>query len=239
MNNELKLREALRWALEWIDSVPDDVQLPAMPGFDREYVNGLLERTPPAASGQQEDLSAAILRIPCAAPEDIKGKGIFVYYYENGLRDGLRKAAELVAAHPAPAQQESEPKPKECSGDPACCPENEGYGCHCSSAPAPAALTDEQIDALIASHGTGGWQTTDDMRRFARAILATASAAPAEQARDAARLQWMIDNLWREASMRFDDGSFKTVNAWTIASADKDLRAAIDAAIASQQQGGV
>jgi hypothetical protein len=23
-------------------------------------------------------------------------------------------------------------KPRECSGDPNCCPENEGYGCHCS-----------------------------------------------------------------------------------------------------------
>ncbi len=38
-----KLKEALRWALEWIDAVPDDVQLPVMPGFDRDYVNSLLE----------------------------------------------------------------------------------------------------------------------------------------------------------------------------------------------------
>jgi hypothetical protein len=38
-----ELKEALKWALEWIDAVPDNVLLPAMPGFDRDYVNGLLE----------------------------------------------------------------------------------------------------------------------------------------------------------------------------------------------------
>lgn len=42
MSQEAKLREALRWALEWIDAVPQDTQLPAMPGFDRDYVNGLI-----------------------------------------------------------------------------------------------------------------------------------------------------------------------------------------------------
>jgi hypothetical protein len=36
------LEEALQWALEWIDAVPEDAQLPAMPGFDRDYVDGLL-----------------------------------------------------------------------------------------------------------------------------------------------------------------------------------------------------
>lgn len=37
-----RLREALRWALDWIDAVPPSTALPAMPGFDREYVNDLL-----------------------------------------------------------------------------------------------------------------------------------------------------------------------------------------------------
>ncbi|GEM_PF-1878155 len=40
--SEQKLRDALRWALEWIDAVPVDATLPAMPGFDRDYVNDLL-----------------------------------------------------------------------------------------------------------------------------------------------------------------------------------------------------
>ena len=48
---------------------------------------------------------------------------------------------------------------------------------------------------------------------------------------DTARLDWMEKSLLREASMRFPDGSFKAVNAWSIASARTDLREAIDAAM--------
>lgn len=43
--NQDNLREALIAALEWIDSVPDDTVLPTMPGFDRDEVNYLIERT--------------------------------------------------------------------------------------------------------------------------------------------------------------------------------------------------
>lgn len=35
-------------------------------------------------------------------------------------------------------------------------------------------LTDEQIDTLISRHGSGGWQMMSDMRRFTRAVLASA-----------------------------------------------------------------
>lgn len=38
------LREALSMALQWIDALPPDIQLPAMPGFDRDYVNDLLAK---------------------------------------------------------------------------------------------------------------------------------------------------------------------------------------------------
>ena len=38
------LLEALEWALEWIDSVPDDVPLPAMPGFDRDAVESVIAK---------------------------------------------------------------------------------------------------------------------------------------------------------------------------------------------------
>lgn len=39
-----EMAEALKAALEWIDAVPDDVaaRLPAMPGFDRDWVDGIL-----------------------------------------------------------------------------------------------------------------------------------------------------------------------------------------------------
>lgn len=36
------LEYALRCALAWIDAVPSDTPLPAMPGFDRDEVDSLL-----------------------------------------------------------------------------------------------------------------------------------------------------------------------------------------------------
>lgn len=42
-----QLRESLSWSLEYIDAIPSDVadNFPTMPGFDREYVDGLLKKT--------------------------------------------------------------------------------------------------------------------------------------------------------------------------------------------------
>jgi len=37
-----KTRAALTAALEWIDAVPGETPLPAMPGFDRDEVEGVL-----------------------------------------------------------------------------------------------------------------------------------------------------------------------------------------------------
>jgi len=39
-----ELLEALQAALEWIDAVPSDTSLPAMPGFDREWVNQVISK---------------------------------------------------------------------------------------------------------------------------------------------------------------------------------------------------
>lgn len=39
-------KELLYWlqaALEWIDAVPSDTPLPAMPGFDRDVVDSLID----------------------------------------------------------------------------------------------------------------------------------------------------------------------------------------------------
>jgi hypothetical protein len=52
-----KLREALTWALAWIDAVPSDTALPTMPGFDRDYVNGLLDESKSLATRAPADLS--------------------------------------------------------------------------------------------------------------------------------------------------------------------------------------
>ena len=42
VNSHERLVEALIRAIEWIDAVPDETVLPAMPGFDRDDVNELL-----------------------------------------------------------------------------------------------------------------------------------------------------------------------------------------------------
>ena len=41
-DRELELLDALEAALEWIDAVPQETVLPVMPGFDRDWVNGLV-----------------------------------------------------------------------------------------------------------------------------------------------------------------------------------------------------
>lgn len=37
------LRECLRMTMAWIDAVPRDTELPAMPGFDRDYVVSVMK----------------------------------------------------------------------------------------------------------------------------------------------------------------------------------------------------
>ena len=39
-----ELLEVLQAAMEWIDAVPQDVQLPTMPGFDRDWVDGIINK---------------------------------------------------------------------------------------------------------------------------------------------------------------------------------------------------
>ncbi|HEJ7052556.1 TPA: hypothetical protein SMF43_001501 [Serratia marcescens] len=39
-----QLLEALQAAMEWIDAVPQDIQLPTMPGFNRDWVDGIIAK---------------------------------------------------------------------------------------------------------------------------------------------------------------------------------------------------
>jgi hypothetical protein len=39
-----ELLEALQAAMEWIDAVPQGVQLPTMPGFNRDWVDGIIAK---------------------------------------------------------------------------------------------------------------------------------------------------------------------------------------------------
>lgn len=43
-NLQKSLLDALLAALEYIDALPKDLVLPAMPGFDRDWVDNILEQ---------------------------------------------------------------------------------------------------------------------------------------------------------------------------------------------------
>lgn len=76
------------------------------------------------------------------------------------------------------------------------------------------------------------WQVRDTCQRAEKAegeVLALRQ--------DKARLDGMEKQLLRKASMRFDDGTFKAVNAWSIASAGTNLREALDTALAGGEHG--
>lgn len=38
------LLEALQAAMDYIDAIPKDIALPAMPGFDRDWVDGVISK---------------------------------------------------------------------------------------------------------------------------------------------------------------------------------------------------
>jgi len=48
-----ELVEALNMTLEWIDAVPMDTVLPAMPGFDRDYVDSILANHAKRMKGEE------------------------------------------------------------------------------------------------------------------------------------------------------------------------------------------
>ena len=177
-------------------------------------------RTPSAASGQQE--------MPPKPPFDMSTRyGTLCYSETTLLKYG---AACAAAAHPAPAQQES--------------------------ATAPAALTDEQVIEIVRTavkNGSLNWIgfepdsegkftipfVSQGTLKLARAILATASAAPAERARDAERLDFLIS----ECAIVEEIGGNRYRLHWPDSQEWQQemhgsAREAIDAAIASQQKGG-
>lgn len=64
--------ERLKTLLAWIDSVPRDAVLPAMPGFDRDDVNALIEQNELAdASAVAQAIEMASEWIACV-PQIVK-----------------------------------------------------------------------------------------------------------------------------------------------------------------------
>ena len=64
--------QRLKTLLGWIDAVPRDAELPTMPGFDRDYVDALIEQAVQAeASAVSEAVEMAEDWIACV-PESIK-----------------------------------------------------------------------------------------------------------------------------------------------------------------------
>lgn len=76
---ESRLREVLRDALNWIDAVPSDIVagLPAMPGFDRDYVECLLASVTQQKESQpsalmDEEWMKFVNHHPILRPENIR-----------------------------------------------------------------------------------------------------------------------------------------------------------------------
>jgi len=125
-----KLREALRWALEWIDAVPPDTTLPAMPGFDRDYVNDLLDAREVLATKAEAAQAAPEQAVPEGyALVPVKETPAMVDAYNNvpsGIAGSPPHAAHvwaaMLAATPvppvsAPAEQPATSVPRLASID--------------------------------------------------------------------------------------------------------------------------
>lgn len=85
----------------------------------------------------------------------------------------------------------------------------------------------------------GSWEQEDEATRegyrmTAREVLAAAGTQPGD-GKDAERLDFMASALRREAQIRLPEG-VRDCWAWAITSAEPDLRAALDAAIASTKE---
>ncbi len=78
------LADALRMALEWIDAVPSGTILPAMPGFDRDWVDGLLSGRDPQQQTASQAQGDVVERAVIVCPQ-CDGEGSYA--------DGLDEAA--------------------------------------------------------------------------------------------------------------------------------------------------
>lgn len=83
--------------------------------------------------------------------------------------------------------------PVDCSGTPASCPDNEGYGCACSPAAAPQVVADEQwIDKLTYDAQVDEWAI--EKSNLEREIEALKSCAPV-QAQEPVAYIWSVNGM--------------------------------------------
>jgi hypothetical protein len=99
-----------------------------------------------------------------------------------------------------------------------------------------AALDAADRELVLAKSETATWrETVKNDQDELKTVWGMNEALKAENTVlrvDAERMDYMQNHLLRKATMRFDM-EFKEVNAWTIASANTNLREAIDAARAA------
>lgn len=133
----------------------------------------------PAAWRDKHETSDLYAHMP--DPEQLDTEAL---YTASDVREMLARAAST-----ATATDERRPAKSHCQNggdvclagnrDGICCPEDSCDIDDGVRAAAPqSGLTVEQIEQVARNHGTGGWQSLDDMKRFARALLAEQSAAP-------------------------------------------------------------
>ncbi len=97
-----ELRMALRSALEWIDAVPPEVasSLPAMPGFDRDWAESLINDQTSQAQ-KEETMSLATI-----ITDHLRRRPFMGAKSEHYLRLIGECAAEAVAEHNQPAKEQ-------------------------------------------------------------------------------------------------------------------------------------
>lgn len=218
--------------------------------------------TPPAASGQQ-DVSAwqAMCATVRAEIEKMAPHTMMRDLLLHSADAFCEYGAKVLPTRPSPAQQESEKKPfayfmqqSEFGPFIECDASQVGAFAAYRYAPAPAALTDEQILAIQVQHVKDKCWSTNGVA-FARAILATASAAPAEPPNDSSmpvdmseakrwivQLRGRIDHLLgiinseapaEQAGDEFDNDYFCRLIEQTVDAGgfDVDTPAGVDAAL--------
>ena len=106
-----QLIDALKSALEWIDAVPSNTPLPAMPGFDRDAVDSLIDAQQKVIQGGSRtipdgltDILREAARIIEAIPPGSEPKNM-----RFPIVDELYGLAAMIEAAPKPQQQAGEP----------------------------------------------------------------------------------------------------------------------------------
>lgn len=104
--------------------------------YDADKHSGYVEPPSPAVVQPVADERVRAYGIYRTNPEENEGKEFFYYamwHNDTIPGDGERVVPGYFTPDRAVPQPAEGTRPADCSGDPQCCPENEGHGCQCSA----------------------------------------------------------------------------------------------------------